>query len=178
MMTAAQRASSAGAKGASEAHPERSPRAGQPAIDVRDAAVRIGGRTIWSELRLTVAQGEFVALLGANGAGKSTLLKALLGLLPIASGRITVLGRAAGEANRAVGYLPQRRAFDASTRLRGSDIVQLGLDGDRWGLPLPLAWGRLGARTRASREQVWQAIEMVGAGAYARRPIGELSGGE
>ena len=105
-------------------------------------------------------------------------MKALLGLLPVASGQIRVLGRAAGEANRAIGYLPQRRTFDPSTRLRGVDIVQLGLDGDRWGLPLPLRWGRLGERTRSDREQVWRAVEMVGAGPYARRPIGELSGGE
>jgi len=175
MMMAPQRASSAGAERPAGAH---GPRAAVAAVEVRDAAVRLGGQTIWRELRLTVARGEFVALLGANGAGKSTLLKALLGLLPVASGQIRVLGRAAGEANRAIGYLPQRRTFDPSTRLRGVDIVQLGLDGDRWGLPLPLRWGRLGERTRSDREQVWRAVEMVGAGPYARRPIGELSGGE
>jgi zinc/manganese transport system ATP-binding protein len=185
MMTASQRARSASSERAAGSHAEESSPASIPAIDaydaaieVRNAAAAIGGRTIWSELSLTVGRGEFVALLGANGAGKSTLLKALLGLLPLTRGSIDVLGRAVGEANRAIGYLPQRRAFDPSTRLRGSDLVRLGLDGDRWGLPLPLRWGRLGARARADREQVWQAIEMVGADAYARRPIGELSGGE
>jgi zinc/manganese transport system ATP-binding protein len=157
---------------------QRSPRADAPAIFLRDACARIGGRTIWSGLDLRVGRGEFVALLGANGAGKSTLLRALLGLLPLSSGTISVLGAAPGEAGSEIGYLPQRRAFDPSTRLRGSDIVQLGLEGDRWGLPLPLPWGAPAARRRASRERVRRAIETVGASGYAQRPIGELSGGE
>jgi zinc/manganese transport system ATP-binding protein len=89
-----------------------------------------------------------------------------------------VLGRPASAANSAIGYLPQRRSFDEGTRLRGGDRVRLGLDGDRWGMPLPLAWGRPGARSRAARARVEEVIELVGARPYAHRPIGELSGGE
>jgi zinc/manganese transport system ATP-binding protein len=158
--------------------PGAEPRAAAPAIYLHDGEARLGGHAIWSGLDLNVGRGEFVALLGANGAGKSTLLKALLGLLPLSAGTVSVLGAAPGEANRAIGYLPQRRAFDSSTRLRASDIVQLGLEGDRWGLPLALPWGGAGARRREARGRVRGAIEMVGASAYARRPAGELSGGE
>jgi zinc/manganese transport system ATP-binding protein len=141
--------------------------------------VRIGGRTIWSGVDMRAAHGEFIALLGANGAGKSTLLQALLGTVPLAAGTIGVLGGPPGRANRAIGYLPQRRSFDAGTRLRGSDIVRLGLDGDRWGVPLPpILGGGPGTRRRAERARVDKAIELVGAGAYAQRPVGELSGGE
>jgi zinc/manganese transport system ATP-binding protein len=151
-----------------------------PAIELVDAAVRVGGRTIWSELSMTMRGGEFVALLGANGSGKSTLLKAVLGTLALAEGRASVLGERPGGANSAIGYLPQRRSFDQGTRLRGSDIVRLGLDGDRWGLPLPLPlpWRAASARRAAARTRIAEVIEMVGAGAYAQRPIGELSGGE
>ncbi len=145
----------------------------QPAVMFERAAARLGGRTIWSDLSLTVARGEFVAVLGPNGAGKSTLIKAMLGLLRLAEGQASVLGRPPGEANARIGYLPQRRNFDAGTRIRGIDIVRLGLDGDRWGVPIP----GLPSRARASA-RVAEVLELVDATAYARRPIGELSGGE
>jgi zinc/manganese transport system ATP-binding protein len=148
------------------------------AIELERASVRIARRAIWSEVSIRVERGEFVALLGGNGSGKSTLLKVVLGSLGLAAGRASVLGRAPGSANRAIGYLPQRRSFDEGTRLRGYDVVRLGLDGDRWGLPLPLAWGRPRARRRALHARVAEVIEMVGADPYAERPIGELSGGE
>jgi len=145
-------------------------------LELDHAAVAVGGRTIWADVTLSVGAGEFVAVLGPNGVGKSTLLKAALGLVPTAAGRITVLGGAPGEQNARVGYLPQRRSFDPSTRIRGVDIVRLGLDGDRWGLPLP---GRLGGqRTREARERVAEVIVLVGASEYAHRPIGQCSGGE
>ncbi|HEV2980409.1 MAG TPA: ATP-binding cassette domain-containing protein, partial [Solirubrobacteraceae bacterium] len=165
------------------AHPEGlAPAASTPAsgaaVTMRGAEARVGGRVVWSGVDLDVAAGEFMALLGANGAGKSTLLKALLGLQPLVAGSLSVLGSAPGRANSQIGYLPQRRAFDAGTRLRGCDIVGLGLDGDRWGIPLAWPWGPPARRRRERRRRIFAAIELVGAGAYARRPIGELSGGE
>jgi zinc/manganese transport system ATP-binding protein len=140
-------------------------------------AVRLGGRTIWSDVSLEVEQGEFVAILGPNGAGKSTLLSVLLGLRELAAGSVAVLGAPAGRRNEQIGYLPQRRVFDAATRVRGVDLVRLGLDGRRWGVPLPLA-AHFSAGARAASERVWRAIEQVGASGYAARPIGESSGGE
>ena len=104
-------------------------------------------------------------MLGPNGAGKSTLLRALLGLVPLSQGRASVLGDRPGARNRSIGYLPQRHGFDASTRIRGIDLVRLGLDGDRWGLPIR---GRASAHRRVA-----EVIDLVGAGAYARRSIGE-----
>jgi zinc/manganese transport system ATP-binding protein len=142
------------------------------AVRVEGAQARLGGRTIWSNVSLTVASGEFVAVLGPNGSGKSTLIKVLLGLLPATAGRVEVLGRPAGEANARIGYLPQRHGFDGTTRVRGVDLVRLGLEGARWGVPLP---GRRSSRATARVDEV---IELVGATEYARRPIGELSGGE
>jgi zinc/manganese transport system ATP-binding protein len=143
------------------------------AVEVRDGSVTLGGRVVWSGLDVDIDPGEFVALLGPNGVGKSTLIKAILGLIPLRDGRITVLGRPPGAANERIGYLPQRRSFEAGLRVRGVDVVRLGLDGDRWGLPLPG-----GARRRSVAARVAEVIEMVGAGAYANRPIGEVSGGE
>ncbi|HEY2794359.1 MAG TPA: ABC transporter ATP-binding protein, partial [Micromonosporaceae bacterium] len=143
-----------------------------PLVEVEDATVTLGGRTIWSGINAQVAAGEFVAILGPNGVGKSTLLKAILGLVPLAGGSVSLIGRPPGQANAEIGYLPQRRSFDASIRVRGSDVVRLGLDGDRWGIPLP------GKRTRAAKQRVAELVELVGADRYAHRPIGQLSGGE
>jgi zinc/manganese transport system ATP-binding protein len=146
---------------------------GAPAVHFAGATARLGGRTIWSDVSFDVAHAEFVAVLGPNGAGKSTLIKAILGLLPLSAGTGSVLGRPPGQANAEIGYLPQRRSFDATTRIRGIDLVQLGLDGRRWGVPIP---GTPSRRRTAARVQ--EAIELVGATAYAGQPIGELSGGE
>jgi zinc/manganese transport system ATP-binding protein len=137
------------------------------------AAVRLGGRTIWSDLSLAIPHGEFVAILGPNGAGKSTLIKAVLGLLPLAAGHATIVGRPPGESNDRIGYLPQRHSFDANTRIRGVDLVRLGLDGARWGIPIP----GLPSRAREAA-RVAEVIELVGATGYARKAIGQLSGGE
>jgi zinc/manganese transport system ATP-binding protein len=149
----------------------------QPAAELRGARVRLGARVVWDDVSLTVGQGEFVGLLGENGSGKSTLLKVLLGAVALDAGSATVLGRGAGEANREIGYLPQRPSFGAGIALRGVDLVRLGLDGDRWGLPLPLLPGAARRRGEA-RARVAEAIELAGAAAYAERPLSELSGGE
>lgn len=145
-----------------------------------DAAVRVGGRVIWSGLDLAVRPGEFLAILGPNGAGKSTLLKTVLGLLPLADGELTVFGAPVRRGNAAIGYLPQRQLFDADVRVRGCDLVRLGLDGPRWGIPLPdaLHFGKARAQARAESARVAEAIARVGATAYAHRSVGELSGGE
>ena len=137
-------------------------------VALEGAQARIAGRPVWSEVSLEIGAGEFTAILGPNGSGKTTLLRVLLGDLPLAAGRVTVLARAAGEAKGQIGYLPQRRHFDAGIRIRGVDLVRLGLDGARWGLPV----------RRSGRDRVRQAIELVDATEYASRPIGRLSGGE
>ncbi|MHC5729976.1 MAG: metal ABC transporter ATP-binding protein, partial [Nostoc sp.] len=82
--------------------------------------------------------------------------------------------------NPAVGYLPQRRTFGLDVHVQGRELVRLGLEGTRWGVPLPglrRLWGG-DQLAREERRRVQQAIEMVDATAYANRPIGTLSGGE
>ena len=147
------------------------------AVRLQNAAVSRGGRSIWSEVSVDIEAGEFVAVLGPNGVGKSTLLQVILGLLPVSAGRVEVLGEPAGRANAHIGYLPQRRAFDPATPVRGVDVVRLGLDGDRWGVPLPFA-SRFTASGRARQQRVRDVIDLVGATEYADRPIGQSSGGE
>jgi zinc/manganese transport system ATP-binding protein len=171
-MSPAQPATAVGAQVAGAEPAPEGPTDRPALVAVRDGTVVLGGRTVWAHVNAEVAAGELVAILGPNGVGKSTLLKAILGLLPLAGGQIRLLGRPPGQANHQIGYLPQRRTFDASLRIRGRDVVRLGLDGDRWGLPLP------GRRSGAAAGRVDELIALVGADAYADRPIGQLSGGE
>ncbi|MGN6741755.1 MAG: metal ABC transporter ATP-binding protein [Amnibacterium sp.] len=140
-----------------------------PAVSFRDAALGFDGRTLWSGLDLDVAPGEFLAILGPNGSGKTTLIKAVLGLQPLSSGELTVLGAAPRRGNRRIGYIPQQRLLDEATPVRGRDLVRFGVDGDRFGLPLP---------RRRDRERTRELIAAVGAGAFADRAAARLSGGE
>jgi zinc/manganese transport system ATP-binding protein len=140
------------------------------AVELTDVSVARGGRTVWSGGNVRVEPGEFVAVLGPNAAGKSTLIELLLGLLRPSAGTIWVLGAPPGSHGSAIGYVPQRHPFDGTTRIRGVDIVRLGLDGTRFGLPLPWRDGH--------SAEVRDAIKAVGATDYARRSIGECSGGE
>ena len=153
------------------------PSATDDVLRLTGAAVRVGDRTLWAGVDLSVGTGEFVAVLGPNGVGKSTLIKVILGLLPTSAGTVTVFGERPGHHNDRIGYLPQRRSFEPSLRIRGIDIVRLGLSGDRFGVSLPIS-RRSRQRRRAEEERISEVIDLVDASALVNRPIGELSGGE
>ncbi|MBC7639221.1 MAG: ATP-binding cassette domain-containing protein, partial [Rhodoferax sp.] len=112
-------------------------RAAGPVLELRDAGLVLGGRQLWSGLDLTVEPGSFVTVIGPNGSGKSSLLNVILGMRKLTSGDVHVNGRAASRGTNQVGYVPQHRGFGADVPLRGADLVQLGVDGHRWGLPSP-----------------------------------------
>jgi zinc/manganese transport system ATP-binding protein len=143
--------------------------AGQ-AVRFEDAAVRRDGRYVWRDVNLVVSEGEFAAVLGPNAAGKTTLIRCALGLVPLAQGTVTVFGQKVRRGNDQVGYLPQRRTFESDLRIRGVDLVRLGLDGAHWGVPLPFP--------RRLDDRVARVLRLVGADSYAERPIAEMSGGE
>ncbi|MBD3943755.1 metal ABC transporter ATP-binding protein [Microbacterium sp. NEAU-LLC] len=144
--------------------------AAPPVLSIRGAALRRGDRELWAGLDLDVRPGELVAVLGPSGSGKTTLLRAILGLEDLSQGSIEVLGVPVhGRGNRRIGYLPQARPLPRDTSLRGRDLVTLGVDGHRFGLPIP---------RRGDRARVDALIEAVGAQGFADRPVGELSGGE
>jgi zinc/manganese transport system ATP-binding protein len=139
------------------------------AIACDRVSVRIGGRTILSDVSFAIAPGEFVGVLGANGSGKTTLMRAILGVVPISGGAIHVFGEPVRRGNPAVGYAPQVRSPVLNARIRGWDFVASVVSGHRWGLP------RHGV---AERKDVERALHLVGAADLARRPLSELSGGE
>jgi zinc/manganese transport system ATP-binding protein len=139
------------------------------ALSFGGVSIALGGRTILKAFSFAIEHGEFIGMLGANGAGKTTLMRAALGLVPLAGGAISVLGRPATRGNPAVGYMPQARGNLAAMRLTGYDVVASAAGGAGWGLP------RLDAATR--RDIDW-ALETVDARELARRSLAEMSGGE
>jgi zinc/manganese transport system ATP-binding protein len=139
-----------------------------PVLDVRGVGVSLSGRTILHDVSLSIQPGEFVGLIGSNGAGKTTLLRVILGLQEATAGTVSfdsVTGRAAG----VIGYLPQKVALDTDLPLRARDVVSLGLDGQKLGIPLP---------SKRRRALVDEVLAAVGASGFADIRIGQLSGGQ
>lgn len=141
-----------------------------PVARIDGGTLAHGDRTLWRDVDLAVAPGEFIAILGANGSGKSSLLHALLGGQRLTAGRVTIAGRPVARGSRLVGYIPQRIALDPAVSLTARDLVRLGVDGHRWGLGLT---SRRQARTRAD-----ELLADVDASHLAAAPVSQLSGGE
>jgi len=139
------------------------------AVDLQHATLRIGGRTVLSDVSFAIRPGEFIGVLGPNGSGKTTLMRAILGLCPPAAGTLTVFGQAPRRGDPSIGYLPQTRTVIPDLRIRGLDFIAAALNGHRWGLP---------TRDGADERTIGDALEAVGARELATRPLSEMSGGE
>lgn len=143
--------------------------AGGPVLALENAALGFGNRTLWNDLTLDIAPGEFIAVLGPNGSGKTSMLKTVLGQQKLDSGSIRFAGGPVQRGDRRIGYIPQQKLIGAGTPLRGRDLVTLGVNGHRFGLPIT---------RKGELEHVSALIEAVGATRYANEPVGNLSGGE
>ena len=142
---------------------------GEPMLVVDGVEVRLSGREILHDVSFAIGAGEFTGLIGSNGAGKTTLLRVILGLQPSSGGSVLVNGRPRGRRNAAIGYVPQKVLIDPDMPLRARDLVALGLDGERPGIPLP------SRRRRALVEEMLSAVDATG---FADARVGNLSGGE
>jgi ABC-type Mn2+/Zn2+ transport system ATPase subunit len=140
-----------------------------PALTLDEVSVAYGPALALENIDGDVGPGEAVALIGPNGAGKSTLIKAILGLVPVASGRITVLGRAPADARRQTAYVPQADTLDPQFPISVGQVVLMG------------RYRRIGWLRRpsaADRQAAHRALEQVGLADRARHRFGTLSGGQ
>jgi len=138
-------------------------------VEIDDLTVAYRQHPVLWDIDLTVRAGALTAVVGPNGAGKTTLIKSIIGLVPVAAGRVRVLGRRYREARREVAYVPQRGSVDWDFPTSVIDVVLMGTYG-------ALGWiRRPGAKERAAAVE---ALEKVGLEAFRDRQISQLSGGQ
>jgi len=139
------------------------------AVTVHDLTVAYRDDPVLWDVDLSIPTGTLTAIIGPNGAGKSTLLKAILGLVPMASGTVEIFGHTSSKQRRLVGYVPQRGSVDWSFPTNALDIVTMGTYSQ-------LGWIRRPGK--AERERAMHALEQVGMADFANRQISQLSGGQ
>ncbi len=138
-------------------------------LELREVSVYYGDRAALERVTLSIPHGGQVAVVGPNGAGKSTLFKALVGLVPVASGEIRFDGRPSAEFREPIAYVPQREEVDWRFPVTVEDVVAMGRYGrGRW----------LRRLSPVDRQVVLTSLDRLGIGELAERPIGELSGGQ
>lgn len=142
----------------------------EPVISLRQVTASLGARPVLRGIDLDIGPGEVVALLGANGSGKSTAVRTAVGQVPLTGGELDLFGTPLGRfrAWRRVGYVPQRSTAAAGVPATVREVVSAGrLARSRWRPP-----------SRADRDAVRRALELVGMADRARDSVNALSGGQ
>ena len=140
-------------------------------LEIERVTVVLGGATVLSGVSARVERGGWLGVIGPNGAGKSTLVRAVTGLVPY-QGEIRIAGHAYAKSDqrrraRSVAYVPQRPVLPRSMSV--TDYVLLGRSAHH---------AYLGAETSRDRRVAAAVLERLQLSAFAKRLLGELSGGE
>ncbi len=137
-------------------------------VTLRDVSVAYDGYEALQHVDLEIGERDFLGIIGPNGGGKTTLIKAILGTVPH-SGSIRLAPELFRSRERLIGYMPQISNFDRAFPISVFEVVLSGLQ------------GRHGFRSPYSREDKRRALELIvesGLEQVARRPVGEISGGQ
>ena len=140
-----------------------------PALEIHDLTVAYHRKPVLWDIDLKVPESNLIGIVGPNGAGKSTLIKAVLGLVPPASGWVKCYGRPVSAQRRLIGYVPQRESVDWDFPTDALDVVTMGLYGR-------LGWFRRPGKSE--REAAMDSLRAVGMADFAHRQISQLSGGQ
>ncbi|MEP7289173.1 MAG: metal ABC transporter ATP-binding protein [Chloroflexota bacterium] len=140
-----------------------------PALEITHLSAGYGQRRAIEDVSVSITAGKRVGLIGPNGAGKSTLFRAIVGLLTPMGGQVCINGSTDRQSRQQAAYVPQFEDVDWNFPVAVIDVVIMGLSRQVGWLRLP---GKL------HREIAQQALGRVGMADYAKRQIGELSGGQ
>src|SRR5262245_55246793 len=140
-----------------------------PILDVHDVTVAYHRQPVLWDIDWTLTEPSLVGVIGPNGAGKSTLIKAILGLVPLASGSVRLFGEPLRRQRGRIGYVPQRESVDW-------DVAISVIAGVLMGTYARLGWFRRpGARHKA---RAAECLQRVGLRGLEQQQIGQLSGGQ
>ncbi len=137
-----------------------------PSITVEDMSVERGGHVALTGITFDVGPGTLMGILGPNGAGKSTLFEAVAGLLPVASGSLTVRGI---ERKGALAYVPQRDSINWRFPATIQDVVMMGRGNN-------IGWFQ--RPSRQDKEMVRDCLERVNLWDERTALVDRLSGGQ
>lgn len=138
-------------------------------ISLKDVSVGYDDRQkVLDHVNLDILPNDFIGVIGPNGGGKTTLVKTILKALPY-SGEVQYSPVIGSDGYRAIGYLPQVSDIDKSFPISVCEVVLSGLQARK------RLFGRYSA---ADKAKVLQLLDLCGIESIARRPIGELSGGQ
>ncbi|MGG1078727.1 manganese ABC transporter ATP-binding protein MntB [Bacillus subtilis] len=138
-------------------------------VELDNVTVAYHKKPVLQDISLQVPEGKLIGIIGPNGAGKSTLIKTILGLVPRASGDISIYGKDYKDQRSRIGYVPQRGSVDWDFPTSPLDVVLMG------------RYGRIGLLKRPKKadvEMAKAALAKVGMLDYAKRQISQLSGGQ
>ncbi|MCC9024025.1 metal ABC transporter ATP-binding protein [Bacillus nakamurai] len=138
-------------------------------VNIENVTVAYHKKPVLQNVSMQVPEGNLVGIIGPNGAGKSTLIKAILGLIPSASGEISIYGKTYSAERKRIGYVPQRGSVDWDFPTSALDVVLMG------------RYGHIGWCKRPKKRDVEAAktcLDKVGMLDYAKRQISQLSGGQ
>ena len=140
-----------------------------PVLAISNLSVKLRGKTVLQDIDLSLAEGDFIGIIGPNGGGKTTLLKTILGLYEPSCGRIEVFGKTPQQARGLLGYVPQFAHFDPQFPIGVRDAILMGrLHSARL----------LGPYSRRDLEISSEILKMLELQDLARQQIGKLSGGQ
>ena len=138
-------------------------------ISLKDVSVGYNDRQkVLDHVNLDILPNDFIGVIGPNGGGKTTLVKTILKALPY-SGEVQYSPVIGSDGYRAIGYLPQVSDIDKSFPISVCEVVLSGLQARK------RLFGRYSAADKATALQL---LDLCGIESIARRPIGELSGGQ
>jgi manganese/iron transport system ATP-binding protein len=138
-------------------------------LEVQHLSVNYRGIRALEDINLLLSPGELVGLIGPNGAGKSTLIKALLGLVPVTTGRVLFQDAPLQQQRRRVAYVPQRSQIDWDYPITAWNVVMMARTA-------PTGW--FCRPTQQAKRIVSAALERVDMLELCHRQIGQLSGGQ